>query len=125
MQGESSSGAVKALFDEFDHGTMALHCSAINAGEVFYQLTRRGRNDEAERFWTGLIRGEAPIRAEAVTIPRIKSAARIKGRYPLAYADAFAIALAQELGCPLVTGDPEIRAPANDGIVTVEWLGTA
>ncbi|MGH7860971.1 MAG: type II toxin-antitoxin system VapC family toxin [Candidatus Dormibacteraceae bacterium] len=125
MQNEPGASAVEALFARSDRGTLALHCSAINAGEVYYQLARRGRNDEAERFWTGLIRGEAPIRAEAVTIPRIKSAARIKGRYPLAYADAFAIALAQELGCPLVTGDPEVRAPGSDGIVTVEWLGTA
>jgi predicted nucleic acid-binding protein len=30
-------------------------------------------------------------------------------RFPIAYADAFAAALAQKYNCPLVTGDPEFR----------------
>ncbi|MCS7178592.1 MAG: hypothetical protein RML46_03515 [Anaerolineae bacterium] len=36
------------------------------------------------------------------------AAAGIKMRYPMAYADAFAAALAQELGATLVSGDPEL-----------------
>jgi len=29
---------------------------------------------------------------------------------------------AQEHQCPLVTGDPEFRALADDGLIVVEWL---
>lgn len=122
LRGEPSAQVIDALFSRAESGDLALHCSAINAGEVFYQLLRARRVDEAERFWSGLARGEAPVRLEMVTVPRVRSAALVKATYPLAYADAFAIALAREFGFPLVTGDPEMRAPADDRVITVEWL---
>ncbi|TAH50263.1 MAG: type II toxin-antitoxin system VapC family toxin [Chloroflexota bacterium] len=40
--------------------------------------------------------------------------------YPLSYADAFAVALAQELAATVITGDPEFRAIGN--IVSVDWI---
>jgi hypothetical protein len=33
----------------------------------------------------------------------------LKGRFPIAHADAFAAALARKYNCPLVTGGPELR----------------
>ena len=47
-------------------------------------------------------------------------AARLKARFPLAYADAFALATAIRFGARLVTGDPEFEV-AED-LVDVEWL---
>jgi ribonuclease VapC len=49
-------------------------------------------------------------------------ASRLKARYPIAYADAFAIQLAREMDVPLVTGDPEIRALEKEGLLQVIWL---
>jgi predicted nucleic acid-binding protein len=46
----------------------------------------------------------------------------LKGRYPIAYADAFAAALAQKHRCPLVTGDPEFRTVAG---LDLDWIGDA
>lgn len=122
MRGEASAPRVRALLESAAEGKLILHCSAINAGEVFCQLVRLGRHAEADRFWSDLMRRDVPLRLEGATIPRVKAAASIKAAYPPAYADAFAVSLAREFGCPLVTGDSEIRAPANEGIVTVEWL---
>ena len=36
------------------------------------------------------------------------AAAAIKAQHPMAYADAFALAMAAAHGVPLLTGDPEI-----------------
>ena len=49
-------------------------------------------------------------------------AARVKAHHAVSYADAFAVALAQELGATLVSGDPEIRALR--GLVPVLWVET-
>ncbi|HVC33142.1 MAG TPA: type II toxin-antitoxin system VapC family toxin [Chloroflexota bacterium] len=125
MRAEVCAGRVRILLDRAEAGELVLRCSAINAGEVFYQLVRAGRQGEAARFWSGLLRSDSRVRLEAVTTRRVKSAAQIKARYPLAYADAFAIALAREFGSTLVTGDTEMRAPERDGLVIVEWLPTS
>ena len=50
------------------------------------------------------------------------AAAHFKARYAISYADAFAVATAQEHNCPLVTGDLEFLAVVDDGLIVVEWL---
>ncbi|NOZ50709.1 MAG: type II toxin-antitoxin system VapC family toxin [Chloroflexi bacterium] len=50
----------------------------------------------------------------------VLAAAKIKAHYPVSYADAFAIAAARELGCPLMTGDPEFKKVAH--LVEIVWL---
>ena len=47
-------------------------------------------------------------------------AAHIRAEHPLAYADAFAAALAAEKNASLVTGDPEFRA--LEGAIPIQWL---
>lgn len=123
LQDEPAASRVQRYLDEAAEGTLALHLSAVNAGEVFYQLVRAGRTREAGVFWNSAARRQMPLRLAAVTLPRVRRAAALKARYPLAYADAFAVALAAERGWPLATGDPEIRRPAADGLITLEWLG--
>ena len=48
------------------------------------------------------------------------AAARLKARYAISYADAFAVALAQELGAPVVTGDTEFEQV--ESLIDVLWL---
>jgi ribonuclease VapC len=48
------------------------------------------------------------------------TAAGIKARHPLAYADAFVAALATQEDAVLVTGDPEFRQ--LDGDLSIDWL---
>lgn len=50
------------------------------------------------------------MRAEDVDFELVLGAARVKARHALSYADAFAVALAERLRLPLMTGDPEIVA---------------
>lgn len=123
MQGEPAAGRVRTMLDRATDRSLAVWCSAVNAGEVYYQLIRAGREPEAEAFWRAATGGRMPLRLAVATTPRVRRAAQIKARYPLAYADAFALGLAAELRLPLATGDPEMLRPANDGVAQLEWLG--
>lgn len=50
----------------------------------------------------------------------VLAAAHIKANYAVSYADAFAIALAQELKATVVTGDPEFGGVEK--MVDILWL---
>jgi len=47
-------------------------------------------------------------------------AAKLKAKYPVAYADCFAAALALKKNIKLVTGDPEFKKLERD--VRIEWI---
>jgi len=61
-----------------------------------------------------------PANIEVPTAQDIWHAASLKGRFPIAYPDAFAAALAQKYKCALVTGDPEFRAVDQ---LEIDWIG--
>ena len=50
------------------------------------------------------------------------SAAGLKAKYPISYADSFAAALAMSKNCPLLTGDPEFTSLEKQGIISIKWL---
>ncbi len=49
-------------------------------------------------------------------------AARLKARFPISYADAFAAATAREENAILVTGDRDFKVLEKERIVSVDWL---
>ena len=51
---------------------------------------------------------------------KVIDAARVKARFPLSYADAFAVATAIRLGGCVVTGDPEFAAVEDS--VNIVWI---
>lgn len=81
--------------------------SWINLGEVFYVEARIAGEAAAA---AAVERVRLALRAEPVDADLVLGAARVKARHPLSYADAFAVALAERLRLPLMTGDPEITA---------------
>lgn len=97
------------------------YLSLINLGEVYYRIYRVQGRDKADAFWSDALRN-LPIVPMEVTRRRIREASRLKARYPIAFADAFAVQLALEMQTPLVTGDPEIRILEKEGILSVIWL---
>jgi len=82
--------------------------SAINVGEVYYFL-RKQHSESLAEFWREASR-TLPATIDVPGADDIWSAARLKAQFPIAYADAFAAALAQKYNCPLVTGDPKFRS---------------
>ena len=90
----------------------------VNAGEVAYIVERRFGMD---RLHAAL----AVMEATALEIMPAERelalmAAHIKAGHAIAYADAFAAALAQHVAATLVTGDPEFRL--LEGILDILWL---
>ncbi|HEY1731453.1 MAG TPA: type II toxin-antitoxin system VapC family toxin [Terriglobales bacterium] len=109
---------VERLFDESVAADAQLFMSAINAGEVYYFL-RKTHSEGLAELWREFSR-TLPITIEVPSGAEIWDAALLKGRYPIAYADSFAAALALKYRCPLTTGDPEFRTVTN---LELDWIG--
>jgi len=114
---EKGYETVKGFLEESTRGKVRVYMNLINWGEVYYTLIKRGKKIEAEEFWDE--RRNFPIVFVEPSAKRIKEASRIKGNYPVSYADAFCIALAQELKARVLTGDEEFRT--IDGLSLI-WI---
>jgi len=117
---QPATDIVNGLFAEAEAGTARLFTSAINVGEVYYYVCKYHSETLAES-WRESSR-TLPITIEVPTADEIWDATLLKGQYPIAYADAFAAALAQKYRCPLVTGDPEFRSVPD---LDLDWIGPA
>ena len=123
LQDELGADEVERYIDRAaNEEDFVCYISTINLGEVFYRLLRVRGSDEAEAFWEDARRGSLPVNLVEPTRNRIREAARIKGKYPIAYADAFAAQVAREKGVPLMTGDPELKLIEEEGLISVIWL---
>ncbi|MEI6500249.1 MAG: type II toxin-antitoxin system VapC family toxin [Armatimonadota bacterium] len=91
----------------------------INLGEVYYCMARCEGAARAEGVLTGLTEFSWAI--HPVSNDAVLAAARLKARFRVSYADAFALACAQEQQAELVTGDPELLV-ADHG-VPILWPG--
>jgi predicted nucleic acid-binding protein len=115
---QPASDHVSNLLTEAEDGRTRLYMSAINVGEVYYFL-KKHHNDALAESWRESSR-TLPATLEVPTQDEIWSAASLKSRFPISYADAFAAALAQKYNCPLVTGDPELKLVKQ---LDLDWLG--
>ncbi len=79
--------------------------SWINAGEVFYIVTRLRGRQAAESVIRDL---RARVDPELPTEERVVTAATIKAGHAMTFADAFAAATALAHDAILLTGDPEL-----------------
>jgi ribonuclease VapC len=117
LNNESGAARVEELLRQAESGVRVV-MSLINLGEVAYIVERRWG---AEKLRTMLAFLEATaLEVTAVDREQVFAAAHIKALYPLAYADAFAVALTRELNAILLTGDPEFKALS--GFIAVEWM---
>ena len=109
---------VKEILSQAEEGARSVYLCMINLGEILY-LTERRRGLEKAQDVQALIEN-LPIEIVDAAHELILDAAHIKANYPLSYADAFVVALAQRENGIILTGDPEflaVEAPA-----TIEWL---
>ena len=111
---------VRSLLAEATKGSLALHLSIINLGEVLYVVEREQGVVAAQRTLAAI--DQLPIQVQPADRSVVLSAARLKARYAISYADAFAVVVAQERQAVLLTGDPDFKPLVADGILHVEWL---
>lgn len=115
---QAGASAVESALEEAEAGNLHLFMSWINVGESYYIIAKRHPREQAEEFLHRL--PSLPIRIVLPNEEDILAAARIKAAHPVAFADAFAIALAQAELASVMTGDEEIR---QCGVVPVDWIG--
>lgn len=123
LQGEPGASVVEAHLARASAGRgNRCWASVVNLAEVYYRLHRSLGTEAADEFWKAAVRGEIPVTIVDATRSRVLEAARLKARFPIALADAFAVQAAREKDVPLVTGDAEIRAVEKSGEVRVSWI---
>ncbi len=118
LQREEGHEIVTDLMTCAENQEVLLYLSLINWGEMCYILERDHGEKVAKELTADI--DSLPIVIGEVDRRRVLSAAHVKARYPVSYADAFAIALSDELGATVVTGDPEFKKV--ESVVAVLWL---
>ncbi len=122
LAGEPAARRVERELRAADTLGPRLHLSVINAGDVYYRQAKAAGVDAADRFLADLRSGSLPIRLAEAHERRVWQAARLKAKYPIAYPDAFAAALAQELDLSVLTGDLDFRVLEQSGECRIDWL---
>jgi len=118
LQEEPGYELIDGLLTEAETGKSSISMHIINLGEVFYRLCRI----------SGMKRGEEnlekirmlPIRILSISDEEVLAAAKIKAKYPISYADAFAVANALQSGATVVTGDPEYKKISK--VIEILWV---
>ncbi len=81
--------------------------SVVNWAELYYNTMREQGIAEAEKVILHL--NKFPIQLVEVNRDLAYEAAKLRGKYRVAYADCFAVALFMKLNASLVTGDSEFK----------------
>lgn len=120
FEGEPGMARVRTLLAEAAKGALRLHLSVINLGEILYIVEREHGLVAAQRTLAAL--DQLPVQIQSADRNVVLAAARLKARYSVSYADAFAVVVAHEQQAVLLTGDPEFKPLEAEGILKVEWL---
>ncbi len=121
VQNEPGAARVESVLAQAQKGPATIYLSLINYGEAIY-ITERGKGLTATQDLIALV-DQLPIAVVEADRKLTFAAAHLKAQHPISYADAFALALAQQKQAVLLTGDPEFRRV--ESLVTVEWLPQA
>ena len=119
LEGEAGAQAVEEILEACRAGDAESWLSVVNLGEVLY-ITEREQGLPAAQKAIATV-DQLPVRVMEADRARTFAAAHVKARHAVSYADAFAVALAQEVGGRVVTGDPEFKRV--EALVPVRWIG--
>lgn len=117
-QGERGAQTVENLLLEGHAGRVALLMSVVNWGEVYYALARKQGRPAADAWIMDFDR--LPVRLVDAGREMAFTAAQLKAKRRLPYADSFATALAKLSGGTVVTGDAEFERAEPE--VPILWL---
>lgn len=118
LEEEEQGAKATAFLKKAQAGKTTIYMSVINLGEVYYITLRERGGEKAEEIL--LLIKQLPIKIINVDFDATVSAAKLKAKHPIAYADCFAAALAKSKGIPLVTGDPEFKRLEDE--IKITWL---
>jgi len=118
FQAETGGAKAKDLLKRASAEKVATFLSLINLGEIIYITERKLGRDTAENTFEDILR--LPIELTEASMDRVLTAAHVKARYAISYADAFVVSLAKELEATIVTADPEFKKVKS--LASILWL---
>ena len=121
LENESFSDRIQHVLTQAKNRNALLYIHAIHIGEVYYITFREQGKSLADLAYARI--KALPIKMiDRIDEELLLTAAGLKAKYPISYADSFAAALAMIKNCPLLTGDPEFKSLEKQRIVSIEWL---
>ena len=120
FEDETSGTRIRELLRDARRGRCLLFLCVINLGEVLYITERERGLFQAQRVVAAV--DQLALRIIPAARATVLAAAHIKASYPIAYADAFAVACARQTDSVLLTGDPEFHKMEKAGLIAIEWL---
>jgi predicted nucleic acid-binding protein len=118
FEDEPGSDKVAMILEDLVRKKSKGYISIINWGEIYYNTYRVQGTPEADAVIAQV--GRYPIELIGADQTLTLEAARLKGRYRIAYADCFAAALAGMLNGKVVTGDREFKNLEKE--IEIEWI---
>ena len=118
FQAEPGGEKVRDLLREASAKKATAFLSVINLGEILYITERKLDRNTADNALADIFR--LPVQLADASTDRVIGAAQVKARYAISYADAFVVALAQELEATIITADPEFQKVTS--LATILWL---
>jgi predicted nucleic acid-binding protein len=119
FEDEAGGEQVRKILRAASAGKTDLFLSVINLGELYYTTLRERKQEKAEEVL--FLLEQLPVSIVNADLEMTLEAARLKAKYPVAYADCFAAALGIRKRAKVVTGDPEFGKFEN--ILSIEWIG--
>ena len=120
FRNEEGGEKVEQLLNEAAADKHELHITCINAGEVYYMSSRKDGAAKAEFVWKAM--RQFPIHVIDADLEFTLVAAKLKAKYSISYADAFAAVLTIKRKATLITGDNEFDALAGETGFKVKYL---
>jgi ribonuclease VapC len=118
FEDEPGADRVAQVLRQLIQGKAKGFMSVVNWGEVYYNTMREQGVAGAEKVILQL--DKFPIQIVEVNKNLAYEAAKLKGKYRIAYADCFAVALSVKLSASLVTGDSEFKKLQER--ISIQWI---
>jgi len=120
FRNEEGGEKVEQLLNEAVADKHELYLTCINAGEIYYMSYRKDGAAKAELVWKAM--RQFPIHIIDADLEFTLAAAKLKAKYSISYADAFAAALTIKRKATLITGDDEFALLSGEAGFKVKYL---
>ena len=121
LENEPFSKQIEKLLNQAKKGDSRLYLHVIHLGEVYY-ITLREQGQNIADLAYSRIKAFPLTFIDHIDEELLITAATLKAKYSISYADSFAAAIAKINNCPLLSGDPEFRILEQQGIIQIDWL---
>lgn len=118
FQAKPGSRRIKAILEAAQKKEAEIFVTTVNYGKAIYIAEREKALTAAQSFIAAF--DQLPVTVVEVDRKLALAAAHWKARYSVAYADALALAMAEQMEATILTGDPEFHEVGDTA--SIEWL---